>query len=378
MTSLGDTQRIVSDYACEVLARKANLKIDLLLEHLETEDENVRFQVIKTIGQIGGLAFNPIIKILQNGKKEERLFLLGVLQKINPNDKLIEALVQLLGDPGWPIRNAAANCLRSYGEKAVSAVVRVLNSSNDDVQFWSRRVLLSMGSAAVIVLTQILRENSDPAMTPHIISALLSMNNTEAVPAVLAFLENSDDSRVKEVMGGIPEISSREVVDTILNLINHPVDRVVYWLAEILKKVSKPNLRRIVLLGLNHSEDRSRHFVLEAISGWKNVSDPELKTVVRQLEVEKSPRNILDIARVLGRNPSGALIEPLKTFLGNCEPDLMLDFMLSLMESERPGYEGVLAETLKTRSHGIKMDDVEKVGRILGLVYKSKTEGTIT
>ncbi len=378
MKCLGDQQRIVSDYACEVLARKQNLKIDLLLEQLETEDENVRFQVIKTIGQIGGLAFNPIIRILQGGKKEERLFLLGVLQKISPNEKLIDALVQLLGDPGWPIRNAAANCLRSYGEKAVSAVVRVLNSPNEDIQFWSRRVLLSMGPGAVAVLTQILTENSDPGMTPHIISALLSMTHSEAVPAVLAFLENTDDARIKEVMAGITDISSREIVDTILNLINHPVDRVVGWLAEILKKVTKPNLRRIVLLGLNHQEDRSRHFILEALSGWKNMSEPELKTIVRQLEVEKAPRNILGIARVIGRNPLPSLVEPLRSFLAACDPNLMLEFMLALMESEKSGYEGLLAEILKTRSHGIKMDDVEKVGRILGLVYKTKPEGIIS
>ena len=61
--------RIVSDFAADCLSKKHNLNLELLLNILNSEDENLRFQVIRVIGSIGGLAFIPIIRILENGKK---------------------------------------------------------------------------------------------------------------------------------------------------------------------------------------------------------------------------------------------------------------------------------------------------------------------
>ncbi|RCK78303.1 MAG: Adenylate cyclase [Candidatus Ozemobacter sibiricus] len=374
---LTDPFRIVSDFASECLARKTNLNLDLLLEHLETTDENLRFLVIRTIGSIGGIALNPIIRILEEGNKQERLFLLGVLQKITPTEKLIGVLIQLLGDPSWPIRNAAANCLKSYGAAAVSAVVTVLNSPNEDVQFWSRRVLLGMGPAAVAALTEILDLGTDGALIPHIIAALLAMDHADAVPAVLKFLQANDDNRIQSIFQGIKEISSREVVETILNLISHPDERAARWLASLLGKVRKPPLRRLVLLGLNHTKDQCRLFVAEAIQAWDDLPEADLKAVVRQLEVERNPRNLCAIARILARFSTPASVNATKEFLKSCDPDLMLDMMLELAQSDRPLFGPVLAELLKTRSEVIRIEDTERVGKILGLIYRSRPEGIL-
>ncbi|NLI79965.1 MAG: hypothetical protein GX442_26405 [Candidatus Riflebacteria bacterium] len=374
---LSDPFRIVSDFASECLARKPNLNLDLLLEHLVTEDENLRFLVIKTIGSIGGIALNPIIRILQEGNKQERLFLLGVLQKIAPNEKLIEVLVHLLGDGSWPVRNAAANCLKSYGSMAVAAVVTVLNSPSDDVQFWSRRVLLSMGPTAVASLTKILEEGTDGALIPHIIGALLAMDHADAVPAVLKFLQENDDNRIQSIFQSIQEIGSREVVETILNLISHPDERAARWLARLLAKVRKPPLRRLVLLGLQHPKDLCRLAVAESVHEWDELPESDLKMVVRQMEIEKNRDIQIAIARIMARFATPATEAAGKEFMKACDPDLMLDIMLVLAESGRPLFGPVLAELLKTRSEVIRIEDTERVGKILGLIYKAKPEGIL-
>ncbi|MFZ2958708.1 MAG: HEAT repeat domain-containing protein [Candidatus Ozemobacteraceae bacterium] len=374
---LADPQRIVSDYASDCLAKKAKLNLDLLLEHINTDDENMRFLVIKTIGSIGGIALNPIIHILQEGDKQERLFLLGVLQKISPNEKLIEVMVGLFSDPSWPIRNATADCLKTFGDKAVSAVVRALNAPNEDVQFWAKRALFSMGGAAVTTLTEILRSGSDGAILPHIVSALLAMDHSDAVPAVLQFLEKNDDTKIHSVIDGIPEVSSREVVDTILNLLNHPEDRILFWLSQLLCKVKKAPLRRIVLLGLNHSEERCRFAVLEAIGNWSNLGEGELKGILRQLEVERTPRTLKSIVRILSIYPLPTIIDGLKHFLLTLEPGLMLDLMIEIAQAERPQANFMLADLLKARSQNIREADVERVGKILGLVFRARPEGII-
>ncbi|MBF0500318.1 MAG: HEAT repeat domain-containing protein [Candidatus Riflebacteria bacterium] len=374
---LADPQRIVADYASDCLSRKEKLNLDLLLEHLNTDDENMRFLVVKTIGSIGGLALNPIIRILQEGDKQERLFLLGVLQKIHPNETLVEALVGLLADPNWPVRNAAANCLKAFGENAVSSVVQVLSSSNEDTAFWAKKVLLSMGVSAVVELTRILRDGTDVTILPHIVSALLAIGHSDAVPAVLQFFEKSDDNRVQAVIDGILEISSREVVETILNFLNHPDDRVVFLLSQLLSKVQKPGLRRTVLLGISHPEERCRFAVLEAINKWKQLDETELKSLVRQLEVEKNPRTIKSVVRILSSYPLPNILEEMKLFLTNLEPELMLDLMLEIAMAERPQANMMLAELLKARSHSLRETDVERVGKILGLIFRSRPEGII-
>ncbi|MBI3039808.1 hypothetical protein HYY75_12315 [bacterium] len=375
--SMNDQHRIVADYASECLAKKSNLNLDLLVEHLSTEDENLRFLIIKTIGTIGGLALNPIIQILENGSKDERMFLLGVLQRISPSEKLIDALIKMLGDSSWPIRSASAACLKGYGEKAVPGIVRVLNHESDDVQYWAKRVLFSMGNVAVDSLTQILEHGSDPSLVPHLISALLSVDHPEAVPVVLRFLQNNDDNRILFIIDGIQEITSREVINNILNLINHPDQRAVQWLSHLLRKVKKPALRKIVLLGFGHSEERCRLFVIDSVNYWEALTEPELKTISRQLDIERNPQNVIGLFRALGNYPVPNVIEAIKNYLKSCEPNLMLDLMVLLAETERSQFFQMLIETLRARSEVIQPEDVDRVGKILGLLYKSKPEGIL-
>jgi len=373
----GDPKRIVADYASDCLARKEKLNFDLLLENLRTDDENIRFLVIKTIGSIGGIALNPILRILREGTKEEKLFLLGVLQKITPNEIIIDTLISLLNDENWPIRNGAATCLKSYGEKAVGAVVKVLNSPSEDVQFWARKVLLSMGGNAIKTLREILEEGSNLPLIPHIIAALLAMDHPEAVPAVLGFIENHDDLQIQSVFEAISEISSREVVENLLNLLSHPDDRIVGWLSNLLRKIRNSNLRRIVLLGVNHSDERARFFVLDAISYWNSLSEQEVKVILRQVNLEKIPKNIECLFKILAKVPSQSVIESLKEFLRHCDPNLMLDLMLILASSENSEFETMLADLLSIRSEVIRIEDVERVGKILGLIFKSRPEGIL-
>jgi len=374
---LSDHDRIVSDYASDCLAVKPNLNLELLLRNLGTEDENLRFQIIKIIGSIGGLALNPIIRILESGNKQERLFLLGVLQKIAPDQNLINVLIKLLGDCNWPVRNAAANCLVNYGDASVSAIVRALNDPSDDVQFWSRKALLMIGPKAVITLKNILEDGTEPNLMPHIVSALLSMNHPDAVPAVTKFLENSDELRIQTVFASVPEISSKDVVNTILNLLTHPDEKVARWLSQLLKKAENPNLRRTVFLGFSHSNETVRFYVSEAVASWKSLTEADVKVVARQLQVEKNMKNLRSIISCLARNPFPTSVKAVEDFLQTCQPDMMLDLMLETASHGRPEFLRMLDQLLNRRSEVITLADVDRVGKILGHVYHSNPEGLV-
>ncbi len=377
LSSLSDPSRIVSDFASDCLAEKPNLNIQLLLDHLSTEDENLRFQIIKIVGSIGGLALAPIIKILENGNKQERLFLLGVLQKITPNQDLIDVLIKLLGDKSWPVRNGAANCLVGYGEISVPAIVKALNNHSEDIQFWSRRALLNIGPRAVAILTEILQNNSEPGLVPHIVAALLSMDHSDAVPAVLKFIENNDDLRVQSIFENIPAIRSKDVINTILNLLSHHDERVANWLSILLNKVDDPNLRKTVFLGFSHSNDKVRYYVSQAVASWRNMTEADLKVVTRQMPVERSKANLRNIVQIISKYPYPSVIENIESFLTSSEPSIMLDMMLTLSEGGIPEFLEMLNRLLLNRSEVINIEDVDKVGKILGNVYRDKPEGLI-
>ncbi len=374
---LADNDRIVSDYAADCLAQKPNLNIELLLQHLSTEDENLRFQIIKIIGSIGGLALAPIIKILETGNKQERLFLLGVLQKIAPHPQLIDVLIKLLDDANWPVRNAAAHCLVNYGEASVTSIVRALNDNSDDIQFWSRKALVMIGPKAVITLKNILEENTDPGLIPHIVSALLSMNHPEAVPAVTKFLETSDEYRIESVMSSVPSITSKDVVNTVLNLLTHPEEKVCRWLAHLLKKADAQALRRTVFLGFSHSNDMVRFYVAEAVSGWTSLTENDIKVISRQLQVEKSLKNLRAMVVILARHPYPSAIKSLLEYLEASQPTTMLDLMMVIAAQKKPEYLKMLDHLLNKRSEVITLDDVDRVGKILGHVYQNHPEGLV-
>ncbi|NCB37461.1 MAG: hypothetical protein EOM80_01720 [Erysipelotrichia bacterium] len=374
---LADSDRIVADYASNCLAQKNNLNMELLFSRLKTDDENLRFQIIKIVGSIGGLALNPILKILQEGSKQERLFLLGVLQKISPDQKLIDILVKLLGDPNWPLRNAAANCLVSYGEDAVAAVVKALNDPSDDIRFWSRKALLKIGPKAVAILTRILDEATEPSLMPDIVSALLSMNHPDAVPAVIKFLENNDELKIQSVFSSIPSISSKDVVSTILNLLTHPEEKVGRWLSQLLKKADAESLRRTVFLGFSHSNDLVRYYVSEAVTSWEFLSEADIKVIARQLQIEKTPKNLRSISTILARHPYPSSIKALEEFLETCPPAQMLDLMLLISAEGKADFLVMLDALLNRRSEVITIADVDKVGHILGHIYHNNPEGLV-
>lgn len=374
---LSDPDRIVADYASDCLACKQNVNLQLLLNNLGTEDENLRFQIIKVIGSIGGMALNPIIKILETGNKQERLFLLGVLQKIAPDQRLIDMLIKLLGDSNWPVRNAAANCLVNYGEASVASIVQALNDPSDDIQFWARKALLMIGPRAVVTLKQILDDGTEPVLMPHIVSALLSMNHPDAVPAVIKFIESSDDLRIGSVFSSVPDVSSKDVVNTILNLLNHPDNRVARWLSQLLKKAEKPTLRRTVFLGFSHSSELVRYYVSEAVSSWSTITESDTKVVARQLQVEKTAKNLRSVIGCLARHPYPVTIKAVEDFLSGCEPGLMLDLMLETASKNKPEYLQMLDRLLNRRSEVITLDDVDRVGKILGHVYYNNPDGLV-
>ncbi len=374
---MASPDRIVSDFAADSLSKKHNLNLDLLLKILNTEDENLRFQVIRVIGSIGGLAFIPIIRILESGNKQEKLFLLGVLQKISPDPKVIDMLIKLLGDENWPIRNASANCLVNYGEASVTSIVKVLNDPSEDIRFWARKSLIMIGPKAVKVLIDIMENGTEPGLLPHIVSALLSMNNPEAVPAVIKFLEDNDEYRIESVFSSVPAITSKDVVNTILNLLTHPDEKVAKWLSHLLKKADDPTLHRTVFLGFSHSNEMVRFYVSEAVSAWDFLSESDLKVICRQLQVEKSLKNLHSLVSCLAKHPSPVSVSSVEEFLQHCPPSTMLDLILEASSHDSPAFAEMLKKILSSRSDLITLEDCDKVGKILGNLYKSNPEGLI-
>ncbi len=369
--------RIVSDFAADCLTKKHNLNLELLLNILNSEDENLRFQVIRIIGSIGGLAFLPILRILEKGNKQEKLFLLGVLQKVSPDPKVIDMLIKLLGDENWPIRNASANCLVFYGEASVTSIVKVLNDPSEDIRFWAKKSLIMIGPKAVKVLINIMEDGTEPNLLPHIVSALLSMNNPEAVPAVIKFLENSDEYRIENVFSSIPEVTSKDVVTTVLNLLTHPEEKVAKWLSELLKKASAPYLHNTVFLGFSHSNEKVRYYVAEAVGSWAILSENDIKVVCRQLQVEKNLTNLHSLVSCLAKHPSQTSVMAVESFMQHCPANVMLDLMLEASRHKALVFNEMLRKILTNRSDLITLEDGDKVGQILGNLYQDNPQGLI-
>jgi class 3 adenylate cyclase len=120
-----------------------------------------------------------------------------------------------------------------------------------------------------------------------------------------------------------------------------------------------------------------RFYVSEAVATWDNLTENDIKIIARQLQVEKTLKNLRSIVAILARHPYSSAIKSLEDYLINCQPAQMLDLMLVAASQKQQEVLKMLDQLLNRRSEIITINDVDRVGKILGFVYQQNPEGLV-
>jgi twitching motility protein PilT len=115
-----------------------------LVAGMQSENEDVQYWSVTTLGRIGSPALPHLVQAVQCGDRNSRSFAIAALADSDPPVEFFTILQQVFQDEHWPLRRQAAQCVHAMGLPVVPLLLRSAFSGVEHVRFWSRKVLVSL------------------------------------------------------------------------------------------------------------------------------------------------------------------------------------------------------------------------------------------
>lgn len=311
LKALGDERWRVRKSASDALIKYGEAVIAPLQQVLKlTDDEDIKFWAIKTLGKLGPKAQQFLLEALRNGDKQTRYVIAAALGE-SGDKRVIRVLIESLADPDWTIRKSATMALAEIGDNAVDLMLEYLRGPNEDIRDGCLRALVKSGNASLqrlfdeivkmddnhrfLIRRSIVKIGSrvvEPLMrlfklqNPEILafaaSALGEIGNPRAVPVLVGGLSH-DDWNVRRCSAyALTEIGERGV-EKIAEALKSPNDDVRYWVTRILESVGEPGVP-FLMRALKDTNREIRFFAARALG---SSFDPSVaRTLVNSLSDE--------------------------------------------------------------------------------------------
>ncbi|GAB4274312.1 MAG: hypothetical protein Kow0029_14560 [Candidatus Rifleibacteriota bacterium] len=294
LRALGDSRWRVRKSASDALVKYGEAVIAPLQQVLRnTQDEDVSFWAIKTLGKLGPKAQKFLLEALRSGEKNIRYVIAAALGE-SGDKRVIRVLIESLADPDWTIRKSATMALAEIGNNAVEMMLEYLRGPNEDIRdgclralvktgdkglqrlfdeivkmddnhrFLIRRSIVKIGSRVVEPLMRLFK-SENPEILSFAASALGEIGNPRAVPVLINGLSHSDWNVRRCSAYALSEIGERGV-DKIAEALKSNNDDVRYWGTRILESIGEPGVPYLIK-ALNDSNREIRFFAAKALAG---------------------------------------------------------------------------------------------------------------
>ncbi len=292
LKALGDERWRVRKAASDALVKYGEAVIAPLQQVLKlTDDEDIRFWAIKTLGKLGPKAQRFLLEALRSGDKQTRYVIAAALGE-SGDKRVIRVLIESLADPDWTIRKSATMALAEIGDNAVDMMLEYLRGPNEDIRDGCLRALVKAGNASLqrlfdeiikmdenhrfLIRRSIVKIGSrvvEPLMrlfklkNPEILafaaSTLGEIGNPRAVPVLVVGLSHEDWNVRRSSAYALTEIGERGV-DKIAEALKSPNDDVRYWVTRILESIGEPGVPYLIR-ALKDSNREIRYFAAKAL-----------------------------------------------------------------------------------------------------------------
>lgn len=274
LRALGDERWRVRKAASDALVKYGEAVIAPLQQVLKiTEDEDISFWAIKTLGKLGPKAQRFLLEALRSGDKKTRYVIAAALGE-SGDKRVIRVLIESLADPDWTIRKSATMALAEIGENAVDMMLEYLRGPNEDIRdgclralvktrnnglqklfdeiirmddnhrFLIRRSIVKIGSRVVEPLMRLFKLKN-PEILAFSASALGEIGNPRAVPVLISGLSHEDWNVRRSSAYALTEIGERGV-EKIAEALKDGNDDVRYWVTRILESIGEPGVPFLV------------------------------------------------------------------------------------------------------------------------------------
>ena len=292
LRALGDPKWRVRKSASDALVKYGEPVIAPLQQVLKiTNDEDIRFWTIKTLGKLGPKAQRFLLEALRTGDKQTRYVIAAALGE-SGDKRVIRVLIESLADPDWTIRKSATMALAEIGDNAIDLMFEYLRGPNEEIRDGCLRALVKAGNASlqrlfdeVIKMDEnnryLVRKSmvkigarvvepmmrlfkfNNPEIRAFAASTLGEIGNPRAVPVLVTGLSDNDWNVRRSCAYALTEIGERGV-DKIAEALKSPNDDVRYWVTRILESIGEPGVPYLVK-ALRDTNKEIRFFSAKAL-----------------------------------------------------------------------------------------------------------------
>jgi HEAT repeat protein len=330
-----------NDAVVNELARIGQPAVGPLLEALESDSRNTRFNAACALGKIGDeKAVMALIGRLETDTDEVvRLASAAMLGNIG-DKRAVQPLIEALGDKSEMVRNHAYSPLRKFGETAVPALIKALKHRNKYVRPRAASLLEDLKDPkAVASLTEMLDDDYD--MARFAASRALVSIGEPAIPSLINALK--DKNLGAEAAWVLEQIGSRKALDSLVDALGHESSSIRAAAAKALSTITDRKASKALIRLLDDEHWKVRRNAADALG---NIEEKDAVTELIELLSDKN-----DEVRTYA---AGAL--------GSIGDKKALTHLIEMLKDKYPRARGAAAWALG------KIGDKEAVGHLIELL----------
>lgn len=276
----------------------SNEEYNMCLEGLRSDDCDLRRESAEDLGysEIDESALE-LVKYLADEDKGVRDAVANSLKKLNYQPVAYE-LVEYLKNQQIDIRNYASDILTSMQEKAVPALLKMLNDPDHDARKFSADILGLIKTNESLPQLIIHLDDSDPNVAVSAIEALGNLGYQEAIEPLIQ-KAHRDPEMMAMVLDALGKISSDKVNSLILESLDNEDAITVFSAVETIGRIGNLSHLPLLFQQLNQREDFFSAPILLAVirvltrnelsianvSEFLNISDESVATAFSEEEV---------------------------------------------------------------------------------------------
>ncbi|GEM_PF-5149613 len=319
----------IRERAATLLILKREKAFNLLVEQLQSADEDMVYWSLQALSKLGKDAINYLSKALEDDNERIRYYALTAISNIK-TDEVIPILISRFKDPKWGLRAKAADILFSMGKKVIKPLIMAFLENNPDIHYWAGNVLNRFGSEAITEISLLL-DSEDLEERKAAVLALSQIRGEEALRIIVDVLENGDPEECEIIVKNLSGMNSISFVKLLLE-----------YVVKKIRETEKQNIEEIPLV--EHSLN-----ILSEVG-------PDARSVV--FELATSPQTDLMLKKLT--------IKVLSYYLSSDVPDKTFKVLLNIITNRKEN-----TEIRKQAAEALLFADFDTVAKFDQLLMKA-------
>ncbi|MCJ8347241.1 Flp pilus assembly complex ATPase component TadA [bacterium] len=223
--------------SANILIENIAISFPIILKHLKSEDENIRYWIIWILGYSGEMGIGPLVDIYAKNSHQEKLFILSALKEIQ-SPRTISFAIENLNDDSWSIRQHCSQILIHLQSQAIDALKKTLREGSNHQRYWSFKVLgkvlqeKALGTFSNIIFSK----DYDEKVRAYALGGVKEIQSTEITPLLIKCLD-SDLWPLRAQASKILIESDREPQLALISILREGTRAQKYWAGQILKEI---------------------------------------------------------------------------------------------------------------------------------------------